>query len=102
MAQWLMAILMGVLIGILTSLFGAMMSYFLYLRSSKERSFGPLGILLIIIGVLGLIGLVVLSISLFVGQITLAILTGLGVLIGFTFTFGIWYAVFLRDTFHKF
>lgn len=80
---------MGLLIGALVSCFGAIVSYFLYLRQADDHTLRPLGILLIVNGMLGFIGFMAIITSVFVGQLGLALLVGVGVLIGVVLTFGI-------------
>ena len=89
MSQELTALLIGSAIGIVSSLIGAFISYRLYLRNNQERTGGPLGVMLIINGVLALVGFIAIITSLFVNQLSLAILTGVGVFIGLSITFGI-------------
>lgn len=88
MSQELTALLIGGMIGILSSCFGATVSYLLYLRRTEDPTKGPLVILIVVNGTLVLVGFIAVITSLFVGQIVLVILTGIGVFIGVTLTHG--------------
>lgn len=89
MPQELTAVFLGVMIGVLTSCFGAVVSYLLYMRQQEERTRGPLVVLFIINGVLGIIGFIAIITSIFVGQLDLALLTGIGIFLGVLLTFAI-------------
>ena len=89
MSQELEALLLGGVIGIVSSLLGAIVSYVLYMRNNKENTRGPLTVMLIIDGVLVVVGLFVIVFSVFTNQLLLAILTGVGVFFGFALAFGV-------------
>lgn len=86
----------GCAIGCLTSLFGAVLSYSMFLRKNTERSRGPMMAIMIVSVTLVITGLAALVIGLFTGELMRAIETGVGVFIGFALSFAVLFFVYVR------
>ncbi|MGJ3240860.1 MAG: hypothetical protein ACFE0Q_19285 [Anaerolineae bacterium] len=90
MSDELIALISGVVIGAFSSIIGASVSYWRYIRPPVEtRTSGPLGIMVIITGTLVLIGVIALTVSIFANQLYLTVLTGMGVFIGCAVVFAV-------------
>lgn len=76
-------ILIGLAIGFVSSVLGAMLQYWYYHRFGKTRQENFPGIIFLVSGLLGLIGLSIIIISFFTGWTKYAIYTGVGVVTGF-------------------
>lgn len=97
MSQELIAILIGGAIGVITSLVGGIMTYVVYIRRRKDSA-GPIVYIFAVTGTLVLMGVVAIILSLIVGELDLALLTGLGVFVGFSLAFGVLLFVMSRRT----
>lgn len=83
------AFILGVLIGAITSAAGGITSYALFLKDDKENARGVIGCLFLASGGLLSIGAVVVIFSFVSGDLTNALITGIGVFIGFTVVFAL-------------
>ena len=85
-----MSFFTGLLIGGCASLVGAALSYWFGLRDRKPQSGAPLAYLFLVPVVLSLIGALAVVFSLLNGgSVSLTLITGLGVIVGFTLVFAL-------------
>ena len=90
------AFILGLAIGAAASIVGAGLSYWFGLRDHARVSRAPLFFLLVIIAVLSFIGAIVSLAAIPSGTVIHALVTGVGVVIGFSITFGLLLGVWLR------
>jgi hypothetical protein len=81
--------LTGLILGLASALAGAWISYRTYVGGGREASGRPLGYLLIVTLTLVGVGAVALVVGAMNDMLDRAILTGVGVFIGFTVAFGV-------------
>lgn len=86
----------GFLIGAVASLVGGFLSYWTALRETNQPTRVPVIMLFLIVFVLGIIGALVITVGLFAGKLGDALLTGVGVLLGFSGVFALLLALWLR------
>ena len=88
MSQETAYFLIGALVGLCGSGIGALVDYFIAKRQSNKKERVLPGCIFLVTGSLGLIGLLFTTVAfLLTGGVRLALLSGLGVLGGFTVTF---------------
>ena len=78
---------MGLGLGFAFSVAGALLSYWFGLRRNTGRTAAPLVYLFLTVLLLGMIGAVTLVMGLFSGKIVNGLVSGLGVVIGFSIVF---------------
>lgn len=89
MSPTLNALLIGMLLGAAASGIGGLLSYFLGLRQVSQETAAPLVLLFMTVLFLGMIGVIALIIGTISGNLLRALITGLGVVIGFSVAFAL-------------
>jgi|GEM_PF-3422666 len=96
MDQTITYLLIGLAIGSISSLIGAIVSWVIYLRGGNNNGRGALGCVFFVTGALVLVGFVILILSIPSGTIGFAVIIGVGVFVGFSVTFGAMLMLWIR------
>ncbi len=97
MSEEITALFTGGAIGFITALIGGVFSYMVYLRK-HENSNGPVVYLFVVTGTLVFVGVVALILSILTNTFALALLTGMGVFIGFMIAFGVLLYIMMKKS----
>lgn len=90
------AFLLGLAVGAVASVFGAVLSYWFGLRNADGVTRTPLAYLMMTVLGLGVLGAVVTLRAISTGGLLTAIITGAGVVLGFTAVFALLLAIYIR------
>lgn len=85
----LLYLVAGIAIGSVVSMAGAVFSYFRYMARNPGKTGGPMGTMMVINGTLVAIGAIALLAGALADELIAALITGLGVFIGFSIVFGV-------------
>ncbi|GAB4513472.1 MAG: hypothetical protein OHK0046_14180 [Anaerolineae bacterium] len=88
MSDELNALLSGGAIGFIAAFVGGILSYAIYIRRHRPSG-GPVIYVLAVTGALVLVGIIALILGVIVGEVGMALLTGVGVFVGFCMAFGL-------------
>ncbi len=95
MSQPISAFFFGFSVGAALSLTGAFCSYWFGLRRTTGSSRAPLVYLMLAVLLLGILGAVALTLSFLSGTVLLAVIAGVGVILGFSAMFALIIAFWL-------
>ena len=96
MTPTLSSFLIGLTLGAIASVIGGILSYFFGLRKVSGDTAAPLVLLFVTVLTLGLLGVIAIFLSLGSGNTLQALVTGVGVVTGFSITFALQLLLYLK------